>query len=584
MSVTRTAWGRLAVTLSGEGDITYLDGAPIDVQRWSAAQPFGDGPAIIKLPQRDYTDATVHTWTDRDVEIRLVPADGSTNKILWEGYVVSVEDADNGAATELHCQGALYQLDEYVRAPLVIDFDLNVVDFLQAQFSQGIRPHLRLSDLEVEGTPPTVTTRQTGAWDRALSGYIREMLFLLQENDGTPWTIDLKRSRIPRLRAVKDLSATPDVTVEAVWPGVDPALVRDASETTNVVYGEGVDKAGQVWRNADYTTGIATYDPLANTDAAHPSDDNPDFDGSIIRRERHIHFPGGTSFAEGQTSAQQVLDRDKDATWVGRLTLLVDPSEKSRFEIDPGDNVLLKGYRGSDVTLQVAERDVDWTNLTVTLTVDEQRRDVLTIADLLERRREGSTGPVAQLRRGRSSQIAEDTKVPWDDNAGSGYIPRESKDADDPDTDTPTTTPDAFMQITAGQWSIIAFPAAQRAAIRKTTLQLYNDDGTKLAEPFYAAVFSNAVGAGDLDDPPLAVNHQWEDLPNDAVEVVGFGSDGQRAGYSPGFESDGDDPTGLLEDEAPWQIDLPAGHGFLWLAVWCDTSGWLQGRLIQGVD
>jgi hypothetical protein len=591
----RESWGVLQFVRDDSVDVTWLDdGTPLIAEQWSSGMPFADGPARVRVPGRDYTDPEVVGWLDQNFEIRRYPMDGSDPTTLWEGYVVDV--SDDGGDTVIEMAGAHFQLDEYVRAPLVVTEGVDVVDFINAQYSQSTRPHLRFtvpddgddqSWITVEDSPPAVKTRQTGSWDAALTGYLRDVLFLLQKTDGTRFRIDLDRPRTPVLRRIKEVSAAAaDATVDARWPGVEPSLSVDARETVNVLYGEGTNKAGQTYRNADYTTGIAEYEPFAHTDAAHPKG-NANFDPDIIRRERHLQFPSGTSFSRAMESAEQVLARDKDPRWVGDVELRVDPEEFSRFELQAGMVILLKNHRGADRPLQIVEVEVDWSDLSVSLTVDEQARDVLTVAEILERRRRSSRSTVANLRRGSTGSVVEDTKVPWDDEAGSGYLPMGAKDAGDPASDPPSNSPNAFVELSNGAWAVEKVFAAQRATVGETTMQLYDSNGNEVAAPFYAAIFDGKVTAGDLDSPPLDVGHSWSSLPSGVSEIIGWGVDGQRAGYSPGLESNGDGQTGRLDDENTWQFDLAEGQGEVWLAVWLDggpSMAYLQGRMVQGVE
>jgi hypothetical protein len=535
----------------------------------------------------------VHGWVGQNIDIRRLHPEG-TESTLWQGYIVDVSDDRSG--TEVQAKGALYQVDEYVRAPLVPKDPIDVVDFIDAQLSQGTRPHLRLTkpgsatcDTDhawvcVEGNPPSVTTQNTGSWNEALTSYVRDILFLLHETDGTRWILTVDPDRKPVLRAVKPVdSNNVDATVDVNWPGVDCGLTFDADETTNVVYGEGTDRAGQVWRNADYTKGIAEYEPLAHISDAH----GDNIDESIIRRERHVQFPSGTSYDVGVTSAEQILSRNKDPQWVGNVTLTVDPTEKSRFELRAGENLQLNGHRGADRIVQIVDVQVNWRNLEVQLTVDEQARDVLTVAELLDRRRNKSTGVVANLKRGSSGSVVENVKIPWDDRAGSGYVPLESKDAADPSTDNPTSTPSAFVMLAANEWVVEEVYVAQKATIEQTNLQLYDDLGNEVAAPFYVAAFDGKVTPSDLDNPPLAVDHEWSSLPSGVSEIVGWGVEGQRAGYSPGLQSEGDSQTGLLTDDGTWQFELDSGQGSIWMAFWLDgdvTGVYLQGRMFQGVE
>jgi hypothetical protein len=70
----------------------------------------------------------------------------------------------------------------------------------------------------------------------------------------------------------------------------------------------------------------------------------------------------------------------------------------------------------------------------------------------------------------------------------------------------------------------------------------------------------------------------------DPSAAVLWGQNGQRAGYWPGLESEGDPVTGIMIDEGTWQFQLPEGENVLWVAIYAETNAYFQGRFYHGVQ
>lgn len=586
-SVTRVDWGRLQVVIDGQ-DVTFFRGAPINVESWQKAEPFGDANAFLQVPQvtmfEDFGSGDL-TWLKQwaDVEIFRIPPSGS-KELVFEGMIASFnasQDADTNNLT-VECIGALYQLDLYVRAPKFIeDYLLNEIA-IRGQFNLGTRPHLRCNVLHNAAPAASATmsgfiTRNTGSWDKALSGYVQGLLSMMRTQSNEQWTMEKIPYRTPSLR-VKDTTTT-HWTITAGTPGTTMDLMADYAEATNVFYGEGSDEAGTVWRNASVDSGLTNYSPLAQDAAYLDQNTNPD----SVRIEDYVTFGGGVSLADAQDAAEQQIDTFSDPGWSGTITLTVDPEEGSRFSIEDGENILVKHFRGTGAAGQlfhIASVEVGFADGTVTLTVDTKGRDYATLLQTLARKGEGNFGPTGKLEISRLSAMTDDLTVPWDYNSGSGYIPTGFR------SDSTAT-----IAVPTGTWVIEEFKAATSGTIVKTEIRAYSDAnaGTAASQPFHVSFYDQFLGTTDLPADPF-VTDAWKPSldglsgPPPFI-LVGWGQEGQRAGYYPGLESDGDAATGVMIDEGSWSFNLRRGEGVLYVAFYQATGSTLyfQGRLTIGV-
>jgi hypothetical protein len=115
---------------------------------------------------------------------------------------------------------------------------------------------------------------------------------------------------------------------------------------------------------------------------------NPAFDPTARRLEEFIDFGNGISLAQAKRQAQAVLNRDGGTHTEGTVALTVCPQETSRFDIMPGDHLVIKAHHGADLSLII--HHVEW-NLsdvpTVTLTVSTRDMDVTELDAAINRNR-----------------------------------------------------------------------------------------------------------------------------------------------------------------------------------------------------
>lgn len=345
------------------------------------------------------------------------------------------------------------------------------------------------------------------------------------------------------------------------------------------------------WANGINSANLAgsRFDPIAadertvrwlTTSNGSFSEPNPAFDAQVLPVEALVSYGEGISKRKAARWAQRQLDANADGPgWYGTITLTADPVEMSRRDLAAGMNIRLRSFNGapSGLVFHIASvRHVaDDPALPVTLTVDTNARDLLTIVEMRERDRESRQDPARNyLNQRRRSATVRDTVMGWDKESGMGVIP------------------DRAMQ--GGQWNIVRVPAAQFGAIVSTELEVTP------ACRFYAAVFGAQVTPSRLaglvptpgvmageDRAPFDVPSIQDDLGRSNRTgmrlAILWGTPGQAAGYWPGEQEKGHDPTGVLRDDASWDY-ISADPPWLWLAVWPDDDCTLSGMLKARVD
>ncbi len=644
---------RIVVTAPGgkPTDVTDFRGAPTRIDNYSFTDPFADSLAQITFPQitgfDDLAGPDVGGWfTDEsDVDIYWVPAiAGSeivdpvtgtltraygTPVVVWEGIVASFdfEGSKDGSSLVVQCQGALLQLDRYLAKPAFPPRPLTYESMMVKEFSPQRRPNLRTKPLLVRfpdgwakkmpaGTPNMYTplgaavgesitgysSRDTGTWDRSLTGFMQSLLAVMftQEDCGvTPgnqWSIRKEAGRQPVLE-VRDRFRVPDFEV---WYGqigvLLPQLTHDSTQKANVYYGEGVSLDGTNWRNAVISDdGSNTdYAPLAWSPAVYPTTDNTDFDKTRMVYESYQRFGSGFDQSAAIYTSRKQLARDLDPGWVGSMTLRIDPSDTlSRWQVRAGMTVLIKGFAGSGETgiaFHIAEAVCNPEEGSVTLKIDTKYRDLLTLEEVVARTRDPLT-PSKQLQVNRRQVLVEDIIAPWDYTAGSGYLPKASVTlfrhnavshvypwASLTRSYPPKHYPQYYVRVKGqapsanGRWAIFPVLTSQKGTIRRTEIHAFDIDGNPLAARFHLSLYYTNItvsampmsggqhspffpGAFETTQPngqPWPAGNFF--APDPAI-IIGWGNADQPAGYSPGSYAGNNPLTGSLVDEASWSFD-----------------------------
>ena len=652
-------------------DATFIRGARTQIESFTSADPFGWATASIQFPAFTGFDDPLgemgqYIRPDTKVDIYWFPAANSAYAtghyvlappstpvvvnqldqtlslypgepiILWSGHMVSIEVQTDGVGITVQCQGALFQADGRLAKPWfpprpwaleqLIKYYLDPVNFPELGWASMPDPLWPSGWSKVAPggavtmyTPMGVTagknytgyaSRSTGSWNKALTGYIADLLGVMWTQDdcgatpGNQWTLlprgfispSYKRDATPVLQ-VRDRFATPDFSVWFGSPGVELAPVRDTSSISNVIYGSGTGFDGSEWSNAVVNNdgSMTNYKPLAAD--ARTNQGNNSYDNTLFVHEEMYKYPSGIALDQALSAASKSLPRDSDPGWTTTMTLSVDPEGiTSRFHIRAGMVVTVKGIMGSGETginFHVAETTVSPEQLTVSVKLDTRFRDLLNLEEALARTRDVMT-PAKLLQVNRKSVLVEDIMAPWNYLAGSGFVPKAS-------INFHRSRPAAmgypweawakahppkghgaafYVKVNARNASSqrrwagpIPVIMSQKGTIRRTEFACFDKNGNLLKIPFHVSVYPLEVTVQDM--PHQATNYdpftagffesiQTNGQPKAANDftkphpqlIIGWGNHDQPAGYSPGRASDGGAATGMLMDDAQWQFDM----------------------------
>jgi hypothetical protein len=291
---------------------------------------------------------------------------------------------------------------------------------------------------------------------------------------------------------------------------------------------------------------------------------NPAFDPTVPRVERWESMGEHVNKPDAIISALAELTRDSAPGVWGTLTLYSDPNEKSRYDLHAGENFMLQDWEGADVMLHIAQRTIGWNTQgrPVTLTVDTNARDLITLASVRTRDR-STTDPVRRVRHSRrASRIISDKTAGWDFESGGGLIPQ--------------------FVLQAGVWSVVRIPAAETGSVVGTNLSTtWPGVGTTLT-PFAIAVFAQPVTPAYIKGivpNPLAVANWPTSFPAGSIApIAGWGDSSDACGYSPGQQSAGNPLTGQFSDNGSWDFTSLVPP-WLWVALWSPVETVISGQL-----
>lgn len=446
------------------------------------------------------------------------------------------------------------------------------------------------------------SSRATGDWRRLLTGFCADLLsqmYVLDDCGATPgnqWTIRKSSSRRPIL-TVRDRFAAPDFTLWYGTPGAEISLMHDSASTVNVIYGEGTGEDGVAWSRMevddDERFTHTWYKPLTALDDVYPYDDGEAKATLNFPSETMIKFGVGVSAKQGRVAAEKMLARDSEAGWTGEIRLQIHPAGINRWKIKAGDVVCVKGVAGirEGINLHIAEVVHSPESNTTTLKVDSQFRDLLTLEEVQARVRDPLT-PVKMLQVGKRSVTVEDMLSPWSYSAGSGMIPLSSRKfwRTKPDSISfpwdewtqkypPSRYGENYIRCKASssksseRWSFGRVLLSQSGSAALTQIMAVDRDGNLAKVPFHVSIYYIWLDYSSMPQTngnwsPFLPNH-FQNIALDGAEwgpgeqyapppsiIVGWGNDGQRAGFSPARDSDGANPTGLLIDQSQWTWNL----------------------------
>jgi hypothetical protein len=267
---------------------------------------------------------------------------------------------------------------------------------------------------------------------------------------------------------------------------------------------------------------------------------------------------------------------------------------------------LLNRFLGGDILadaiglfVHIAQVEANVESGTVTLTVDSKARDLATLAQLIERTKSENQNPAKMLMVNRESGKTDDTKFPWDYDAGSGSIPKAARTPRHGalPKGRPDINPTWFVYVNGAnsdpwkRWTIVPVVAAGKGSVSRSEIRAYDRLGRPLAIPFHAGVYSMYITEYSMPQQPFQPDafRQPADTGDalsgyDPSAIVLWGQQGQRAGYWPGLESEGNPVTGIMIDEGTWQFQLPEGENVLWVALYAEVNAYFQGRFYHGVQ
>lgn len=336
-----------------------------------------------------------------------------------------------------------------------------------------------------------------------------------------------------------------------------------------------------------------TVEPwLFNAQGAHVGP-NPRWDSSKLRIEKMTLFGDRVSKKMGVASAKQLLARDKTPGYLGTITLASDPAEGSRRDIVAGQNVKLRRWRGGDLLMHVSRAEWDGQAQTMTLTVDEKSRDLMTVAQVHQRNRDVAD-PVGRPKPGWRTGTQVSDRVLWACEEGSGVIP--------------------FHAQQAGLWTVMRIPAGEKGQIAKVsvaagsglTRSILNDlltdplpsgyhgyvvpGASKLAVAVFAREVTANMLANLLGNPlanNAAGNNPWDDNADQLTDwgcQYAAGGPDQAGGFYPHTDPGSGSSAGLtgrFVDPGGWPFEAKTIPS-LWVAVYTAGTCYVGGRLYPG--
>lgn len=626
-------------------DITFFREVPTQISSMSSTDPFGDASASISFPRITGMDRPgsgdldwLVPWSN--IDIVWYDSDGVLTDWVWEGLIVS-ENFGSSSGHDITCKGALYQADNFLAAPWFPQYPVPYELLIKDALDPSKHPTLRTAPLRVifpEGWSTVVpeqnqpdylwflrpwgvqvgqkwtglTSRNTGAWEPTLTGFVQSLLAVMYTEDGGQWTIRKRTGRVPELLVRPALKYPTDDTLEVFYgvPGVEVSISRDFSQMTNVIYGQGTDLMGSSFSGSQVSRDGQTtyYEPFAALPYSYPNTGNPRFNPNIPRKESRLQFPQGMDQLAAQTTASAHLMKFSDPGYVGQIILRTDPllnnEPFNRQLIRAGQTIVVRGMRGADILFHIAEATVSPAQGEASLSVDSKFRDALTVDEVRARTRD-ALDPVRLLRVGQFSTTVQDSILPWSYTQGSGVIP--SGGAVDatrffneliepmerfPWTTTtkkypPKTYPGYYIKVdprstTAdNNWSGLtrmgiakaAIPVrlSQNGTIRLTQLAAYDEDGNVMPVRFHFSLYGNS-GISVRDMPKI---------PTGAIGSGGYAIGQVYPFFRGAFEKITDEGTEVGVDAAA-QVLAPGNDLIVGWGNYFEGAGYFPGSSSHG--
>lgn len=281
VSETTEVWGSLRIELGAVWGFDGITGAPelvtagTDVTTFgnpdartritnlSFAEPFGETVGSINFPGiTPFLDITAMTYlaVGQNVDVyRVLPAwmEPLVPEVsYWHGFIASHEDSTDGGLT-LHLAGALFgEAGLRMHHPWMLDSELDCGSAISRILRPGAyaRPYPSFRFRFTSDTT-TITTRKRGSRGQSALDAVTEFLSMAQDAS-TQWTVsrafDVDDNPIPRDYYLRPKSQVQTNYTSVGIPGVVHQLADDLTSSPTAIYGEGVARDGERWRNAAY--------------------------------------------------------------------------------------------------------------------------------------------------------------------------------------------------------------------------------------------------------------------------------------------------------------------------------------------
>lgn len=584
-------------------EITTFRGAPVMLNSVSWSDPFSDQTASLDLPQVTLFEAPGEgdlDWLapDTDIDVVFQNTGSYTFDWRWEGYIAAFNYSLSGAtaSVSVDLKGAFYGLDDYLAKPsfpaspipyeILIDKAFNQTDYptrlgkFRMEFPSwwdtavpnfsdpNYASYLKPWGVSTGQLWTGFTSRSTGSWEPMLTGFVQSLLSVMYAEGGSQWTIKNIGNRTPLLY-VREIPNDVDpsiIDIQLGAPGVEFNASKDYTQRANVIYGQGTDDAGISYSGMSVSpNGVNTiYKPFAYAPQVYPRTDNPFYDPTQKAKEVMVRFQDGVDQVSAQKIALAQYQRFSEPGISGSFTLSTDPTANGvvvpRMLIKAGTTFRIKGLLGvqEGVLVHATQVDVDFQNLTTSVTFDSKYRDQLTVAEVQARTKDALT-PLRKLQVGKYSNTVQDLLLPWSYKGGSGCIPEPAKGFFNslPSTATfpyeewtiahPPSNPSYskyYIRInptnltdSGKNWSgvarngatILGFPIrmGQSGNIRLTQIAAYDKTGHVLPVKFHFSIYDNQ-GVGPSAMP------QFSKDPDVAPGIPFLKPDGVSVNYNVG--------------------------------------------------
>lgn len=467
-------------------DILSKDGWTDDLRQWTITQDEAGAPHFTLSPPMSVVAGTAAYGTPL-VEMELETDQSSRCDILWSRGV-----AQGGAGWA----NVFYPGLELINPPPYFNADAGVF--------------LGLGDTDAG------TTSGTGVTD--FQRQARQLKFT-----SLPITGVLTSAWVPVVRAIQ---AATDITVDgSIGPQTWNALWDRGDEDIDLTpLRLPMWMKPTAWKTKHSATGRVIGE-------------NPLWDETMVPREIPVDWGAPISRAEGRELSAKYGALFGDPITTGQLTFIGCPNDIDRTRLTHGDNFLVTGYEGEDITVQLSRKtvemdgDADGRQYVVSFDASTRALDALTVDQLIERNRAALPDPSRRPGNpNRSTRNVRDEGFSWDDDSPCGVVPRTA------------------VNGATGLWSVITVPLAEIGQLAAIVLNS--------TQPFAFAIFAslriteNKLAA--LVGNPFASTDPWRPhmrTLEDEYGLIGcWGAQDEACGFSPLQEGDeGAEFTGLFE-------------------------------------